>query len=122
MTKIMLLILVFFATVSVNAQLSNTKWKGALNIQGGMDVLFNFSNDTLNVINSENESLETMKYSIKDTLITFVKLYGSSQCNTSTPGVYKFQITGNEMTLGLLSDSCPDRAEAIGTIKLNKEK
>lgn len=122
MRKIILLILVFFATISVNAQLSNTKWKGTLNIQGGMEVSFNFNNDTLDVVNSENESLETMKYSIKDTLITFVKLYGSSQCDTSTPGVYKFEITGNEMTLSLLSDSCMDRSEAIGTMKLNKQE
>jgi hypothetical protein len=121
MRKVILLILVFFTTASVNAQLSNTKWKGVLNIQGGMDVLFNFSNDTLDVINSENESLETMKFSMKDSLITFVKLYGSSQCDTSTPGVYKFEVTGNEMTQSLVSDSCADRSEAIGTMKLNKE-
>lgn len=121
MTKIIALILVFFATVSANAQLSNTKWKGVLNIEGGINALFNFSNDTLDVINSENESMETMKYHIKDTLITFVKLYGNSQCDTSTPGVYKFQITANEMTLTLVSDSCADRSEAIGTMKLNKE-
>ena len=122
MRKIMLLILVLSATISVNAQLSNTKWKGVLNIQGGMDVVFNFSNDTLDVINSENESLETMKYSTKDSLITFTKLYGSSQCDTSTPGVYKFEITGNEMTLSLFSDSCFDRSQAIGTMKLNKQE
>ena len=122
MKKFILFILVFFTTASINAQLSNTKWKGILNIQGGMDVIFNFSSDTLDVITSENESLETMKYSIKDSLITFVKLYGNSQCDGSTPGVYKFQITGHEMTLSLLSDSCSDRAEAIGTMKLNQEE
>ena len=121
MRKIMLLVLVFFTTVSVNAQFSNTKWKGVLNIQGGMEVVFNFSNDTLDVVNSGNESLETMKYSTKDSLITFLKLYGSSQCDTSTPGVYKFEITGNELTLSLVSDSCFDRSEAIGTMKLDKE-
>jgi len=88
-----------------------------------MNTLFNFSNDTLEVVNNDNnESLETMKYTIKDSLLTLQKLYGSSQCDTSTPGVYKFEITGNEMTLSLFSDSCFDRSEAIGTMKLNKEE
>jgi len=122
MKKTILIILVFFGAVSVKAQLSNTRWNGMLNIQGGMDVIFNFSNDTLDVVNtSDNESLETMKYSIKDSVLTLVKLYGSSQCDTSTPGLYKLGITGKEMTLELISDSCADRSEAIGTMKLNQQ-
>jgi len=114
--------LISVASISVNAQLANTKWKGVLNIQSGMNTVFNFSNDTLEVFNADtNESLETMKYSTKDSLLTLQKLYGSSQCDTSTPGVYKFQINNNELTLTLVSDECPDRADAIGTMKLDKE-
>ena len=123
MKKIIVLLAVSFLTVTLNAQLNNTKWNGQLNIQNGMNTLFNFSNDTLEVVNSDNnESLETMKYTIKDSLLTLQKLYGTSQCDTSTPGVYKFQIVENELTLTLVSDECPDRAEAIGTMKLQKQE
>jgi hypothetical protein len=123
MKKIIVLLTVSFLAVTVNAQLSNTKWNGQLNIQNGMNTLFNFSNDTLEVVNNDNnESLETMKYTIKDSLLTLQKLYGSSQCDTSTSGVYKFQIAENELTLTLVSDECPDRAEAIGTMKLQKQE
>jgi hypothetical protein len=122
MKKFFILVLISIASLSTNAQLANTKWKGVLNIQSGMNTVFNFSNDTLEVLNADtNESLETMKYSTKDSLLTLQKLYGSSQCDTSTPGVYKYQINNNEMTLTLVSDDCPDRSEAIGTMKLNKE-
>jgi hypothetical protein len=123
MKKIIVLLTVSFLAVTVNAQLRNTKWNGQLNIQNGMNTLFNFSNDTLEVVNNDNnESLETMKYTIKDSLLTLQKLYGSSQCDTSTSGVYKFQIAENELTLTLVSDECPDRAEAIGTMKLQKQE
>lgn len=120
MRKVILIILVFFGTISVNGQLSNTHWKGMLNIQGGMDVIFNFGKDTLNVVTPDNESLETMKYYTNDTLLTLIKVEGSSQCNT-TPGLYHFEVSGNEMTLKLISDSCSDRSEAIGSMKLNRE-
>ncbi len=122
MKKIFILTLISITSFTVNAQLSNTKWKGVLNIQSGMNTVFNFSKDTLKVLNADsNESLETMKYSTTDSLLTLQKLYGQSQCDTSTRGVYKYQINNNEMTLTLVSDNCPDRADAIGTMKLNKE-
>ena len=121
MNKIFLTLLIAMIVYSADAQLSNTKWKGTLNIEGGMDVLFNFSNDTLNVENAaDNSSLETMTYTSDDSVITLTKIYGQSQCDT-TAGKYKYVIVNNEMTLSLLSDDCPDRAGAIGTMKLEKE-
>ena len=123
MKKTIVLLIVSFLYVTVNAQLANSKWKGVLNIESGMNTVFNFSNDTLEVLNSDtNESLETMKYAIKDSTLTLYKLYGSSQCDASTPGIYKFQIVENELTLSVVSDDCPDRADAIGVIKLEKEE
>lgn len=48
MRKIIMALIIVFIAYSSNAQLSGTKWKGALNIQGGsMEVEFIFSNDTL---------------------------------------------------------------------------
>lgn len=122
MNKIFLTLLITMIVYTADAQLSNTKWKGTLNIEGGMDVLFNFSNDTLDVQNAaDNSSLETMTYTSDDSVITLTKIYGQSQCDT-TAGKYKYVIVNNEMTLSLLSDDCPDRAGAIGTMKLEKEE
>lgn len=121
MRKLFITLLVTFIAFNLHAQLNNTKWKGTLNIEGGMDVVFNFSNDTLDVSSVESgESLETMKYTSTDSILTLQKLYGNSQCGT-TPGNYKYLIIDNEMTLSLISDECPDRSAAIGTMKLKKE-
>lgn len=122
MTKLFVTLLVTLLVFNAKAQLSNTKWKGTLNINGGMDVSFNFSNDTLDVSSTESgESLEMMKYTTTDSLLTLVKLYGQSQCDT-TAGKYKYVIAGNEMTISVISDDCLDRSGAIGTMKLDKEE
>lgn len=121
MNKIVLSMLISLIAYAADAQLSNTTWKGTLNIEGGMNVLFNFNNDTLDVVNAaDNSSLETMTYKLADSVITLVKLYGQSQCS-DTPGKYKFVRDNDELTLSLLSDDCSDRADAIGTMKLEKE-
>ena len=122
MKKIIIILLISFVSVAVHAQLANTKWKGSLQIEGGLDVLFNFRNDTLEVTNAKSdETIETMKYAIKDSVMTFHKLYGQSQCDTATIGTYKFEIKNNQMSLSLISDSCYQRSNAIGNMKLDKE-
>lgn len=122
MTRIFVTLLVTLLFVNANAQLSNTKWKGTLNINGGMDVSFNFGSDTLEVSNAESgESLETMKYTTADSVLTLEKLYGNSQCDT-TAGRYKYLIADKKMTLSIISDDCPDRSSAIGTMKLDEEE
>ena len=122
MKRILVTVIVIFIAFTANAQLANTKWKGTLNVEGGLDVLFNFNNDTLDVSNAESgESLEAMKYTTTDSVLTLVKLFGQSQCD-STAGNYKYAIMNNELTLSLISDQCPDRAAAIGTMKLEKEE
>ena len=122
MNKIFVTLSIFLVAFSANAQLTNTKWKGTLNIQGGLGVQFNYGKDTLEVINlDDNSSIETMKYTVNDSIVTIQKLYGSSQCDTSTLGKYKYVINGDQMTMRLISDDCFDRSNAIGTLTLKKE-
>ena len=122
MKKTFALLLVTFITFNLRAQLSDTKWTGTLNVQGGMDVVFHFSNDTLEVSNpAGGESIETMRYTTTDSVMTLEKLYGNSQCDTSL-GKYKYVISGNQMALSLISDNCADRSGAIGTMKLEKKE
>lgn len=122
MNKIFAALLITFTAFTANAQLTNTKWKATLNIQGGMNVEFIYSKDTLDVVNlDDHSSLETMKYTENDSVLTLQKLFGNSQCDTSTLGKYKYAMHNNEMTMSLISDSCFDRSNAIGTLTLKKE-
>lgn len=122
MKKTFALLFVTFIAFNLQAQLANTKWTGTLNVQGGTDVIFQFNNDTLEVsIPASGESIETMTYTTADSVISLKKIYGSSQCDTSV-GKYKYVISGNELTLSLISDNCPDRSAAIGTMKLEKKE
>jgi hypothetical protein len=121
MRRMFVTALIVFMAFAANAQLANTKWKGTLNVQGGMDVLFDFNSDTLDVSSAESgESIEAMKYTATDSVITLTKLFGQSQCDSS-PGNYKYTLENNELILSLISDECPDRSGAIGTMKLEKE-
>jgi hypothetical protein len=113
-------IAIIFVALSTKAQLANTRWKGTLNVENGLDAVFNFHNDTLEVSGAESgEDLETMSYNTTDSVLTLVKLYGQSQCDT-TAGRYKYAIENNVLTLSVISDECPDRSQAIGTMKLEK--
>ena len=121
MIKMLIVIATAFIALNTNAQLANTNWKGTLNIQGGMDVQFMYGKDTLNVINVEdNSTLETMKYTVKDSLVTIQKISGQSQCDPSSLGKYKFVINNGQMIMTLVSDDCYDRSNAIGTLTLKK--
>lgn len=122
MKKCFALLFVNFIAFNLQAQLSNTQWKGTLNIQGGMDVVFNFTNDTLDVTSPQSgQSIETMKYSLTDSVLSIQKIYGNSQCDTAT-GNYKYAVKDNQLTLILIKDDCYDRANAIGTMKLEKKE
>jgi hypothetical protein len=96
------------------------KWKTTLQLDQPVDAVFNFSTDTLDVTNtSDNSSIETMKYTLKDTVLTIQKLYGQSQCDPATVGSYTCTINGDEMHLKVISDDCDDR-NVIADIKLNR--
>jgi len=121
MKKIMvLLLLISFIGLGTKAQVTNSKWKTTLQLDQPVDVVFNFSTDTLDVTNtSDNSSIETMKYTLKDTVLTIQKLYGQSQCDPATVGSYTCTINGDEMHLKVISDDCDDR-NVIADIKLNR--
>lgn len=121
MKKIIYLLAITFLTVNVNAQLTNSKWKTTLQLDQPVEVVFNFAADTLDVTNTaDNSSMETMKYAMKDTILTMQKLYGQSECDTAVIGTYSCIITGDEMWLKMVSDDCYDRSSVIRDIKLTK--
>ena len=121
MKKIIFAVIIIFISLNVQAQLANTKWKATLPLDEPVDVIFNFSADTLNVTSADdNSDIETMNYSLQDTVLTLHKLYGQSQCDTTAVGNYSYKVNGDELWLVLISDNCDDRSSVIKDIKLNK--
>lgn len=121
MKKIIFAVIIIFISLNVQAQLANTKWKATLQLDEPVDVIFNFSADTLNVTSADdNSDIETMNYSLQDTVLTLHKLYGQSQCDTTAVGNYSYKVNGDELWLVLISDNCDDRSSVIKDIKLNK--
>ncbi len=106
---------------SVNAQLTNTKWKGILKIEDAVNVTFDFGKDTLVVRNlDENTVIETMLYSVKNLSFTLTKVSGQSDCDNSTIGKYTYQINNNSLTINLVEDACDDRAPVLDHLQLAK--
>ncbi|HEX5155287.1 MAG TPA: hypothetical protein VFW07_27790 [Parafilimonas sp.] len=121
MKKTIFLLLLSFIALGTHAQVNNSKWKTTLQLDQPVDVVFNFSTDTLDVTEAaDNSSLETMKYTLKDTVLTIQKLYGQSECDPATIGSYTCTINGDEMHLKIISDDCDDRGNVIADIKLNR--
>jgi len=123
MKKMIIILIAFFINSTTHAQLANSSWKGTLNLDSPLNTFFNFSSDTLEVLNQEdNSNLETMKYTITDSVLTLQKLYGQSQCGGDIIGTYRCKITNDHLFLNVISDSCDDRKYAIGTMELSKVK
>ena len=124
MKKIIGSVIIFcFLSTATSAQLAHTSWKCTLNLDNPLDAYFNFSSDTLEVLNAEDSSsLETMKYSVQDSVLTIQKLFGQSMCDTDSIAKYKFEIKADEMVLSVVTDDCGDRSHAIDQMKLTRIK
>ena len=121
MKQITCLLTIIFIGLNAQAQLANTKWKATLQLDEPIDVIFNFSADTLDVTSADdNSDIEAMNYSLQDTVLTLRKLYGQSQCDTSAVGNYSYKVNDDELWLVLISDNCDDRSSVIKDIKLEK--
>jgi hypothetical protein len=121
MKKTIYMLVLCFLCLHAHTQLANSKWKTTLHVDPPIKVVFYFSADTLVVTNAEDSStLETLTYSLKDTVLTLQKLYGQSGCNTTDVGTYSCLINTGEMHLRIISDVCDDRSDAIGDVKLTR--
>ncbi|MDQ6812509.1 MAG: hypothetical protein M3040_02025 [Bacteroidota bacterium] len=115
------LFLLVAVSVSVKAQLTNSKWKGILKLDNPVNVTFHFGKDTLSVFNlDQNEVLETMTYSSDNSTITLRKISGQSDCSASTTGKYKYQVKDNTLLITVVDDACDDRAPYLNNLQLSK--
>ena len=123
MKEIIFIFLISLATITVRAQLINTKWKGTIHSDDDIDAIFDYRRDTLEVSNiSDGSNIETMTYAIKDSVLTMKKISGQSNCDTTGEGKYKFEIKDDVLYLALLSDACSDRTSALNNSKWVKIK
>src|SRR6516164_8578244 len=106
MKKITLLLIVIIGTLTANAQLAKSKWKGTLQLDNPLEVIFDFGKDSLFVYTvADNSALETMTFSDSDKVLIIKKVYGQSDCN-EVEGKYKYEIKNDELLLTLIADDC----------------
>ena len=123
MNKILILAVICCFGYAAKAQLASTSWIGTMNVQGGMDAIFNYGKDTLVVINpSDNSTIETMTYSVNDSIISIKKVDGTSPCDNETVGKYSYKLENDQLTMKLVADDCSERAQAIESITLKKNQ
>lgn len=123
MKKIFVMLIAGFAVISAKAQLENTTWKATLQFDSPTDVYCVFGKDTSKVYLSQDSSLlETMIYSLKDSVVTFHKVDGQSGCDSSVIGSYNIVIKDDTLTYSLEDDDCDDRASALDESQWTKVK
>jgi hypothetical protein len=113
MKKTMSILLVLLVSMSVNAQLTHTKWKGTIKGDNPQEGTLKFTKDTLVLYAADGSVIETMTCKIADNVFSVKKVTGQSDCDTHTAGSYKFVIKAGTMSLSLASDACGDRSSAL---------
>jgi hypothetical protein len=99
---------------SIHAQVTNTKWKGILNLDGPTAVIWQFDKDTVQIFNFSDSSLvEKMTYKTEPGFFLFTKVSGISSCDNSTIGKYKFDLRSDSLFIVPFEDPCNDRASAV---------
>src|SRR5690242_12966794 len=123
MKNIILIILVSFAFIPASAQQAPMKWKGTLNLDSPTDIILNFKNGTCEAVRvADSQSIEIMKYTLSDTLLTLQKISGNSDCDTTSIGKYKIEKQNNNLLITLISDDCSDRSKAIDNTSWIKQQ
>ena len=114
MKRIPLALFTCLTAFSLHAQLAGTKWTTKINTGELLNVIFDFDKTTCYIYRmADSGVIETMNYTIKDSLITLHKIDGQSDCDTSTPGVYAFHVKNNTLNLILFKDDCDDRSSTV---------
>ncbi|MFI5153292.1 MAG: hypothetical protein ACHQET_08175 [Chitinophagales bacterium] len=122
MKKIILLLCVVIFAASANAQLAKSKWKGTLQLDNPIEVVFDFGKDSLSVYTvADNSALETMTFTDVDNVLVIKKVYGQSDCN-EVEGKYKYEIKNEELVLTLVADDCAGRSQVLNNTKWSKSK
>jgi hypothetical protein len=111
MKKLLLLTVIFFSlcAVKLNAQsLTNTAWKGFFGDPVNDTLTIHFQKDTFYVSNPAGDVVVRSVLKISKDTMTITDVDGMYMCPQSD-GVYKYSITGDNISFTLVSDACEGR-------------
>jgi len=107
---------------TINAQLTDTKWKNFMNIPDPYETIMHFKKDTaILTLAADGSIVETMIYSVSKDTLRLTKVSGLSPCNDNA-GLYRIQIKDDKLTIAPISDDCNDRANAFKPEPWTREK
>jgi hypothetical protein len=122
-TGTILFVAIFCMVSAATAQLSNTKWKGIVNSNGQVPVIWIFKKNTVDVISLPDSSImESMTYKTSSGFLFINKINGMSNCDSSTIGKYSYRIKKDSMYLKAVDDACTQRSDAVSDDALIKLK
>ncbi|HET6769782.1 MAG TPA: hypothetical protein VFH08_20380 [Chitinophagaceae bacterium] len=114
------LFLLFSSTI--NAQLTDTKWRNFMNIPDSYETIMHFKKDTaILTLAADGSLVETMTYSVTKDTLRLTKVSGLSGCDDNT-GLYRIQIKDDRLTIEPISDDCYDRVNAFKPEPWTREK
>jgi hypothetical protein len=107
---------------TINAQLTDTKWKNFMNIPDSYETIMHFKKDTaILTLAADGSIIETMIYSVSKDTLRLTKVNGLSPCTENT-GLYRIQIKNDNLTIAPISDDCNERANAFKPEPWTREK
>lgn len=103
------ILVLFFISLSVNAQLTGTKWKGKVNIPQLTDVTLDFKDNIATVKTTTGMPVESCSYTIKADTITFIKPDGGSPCPVNSVFTVQYAVNSDKLIINPLTDDCEGR-------------
>lgn len=114
MKKTMTAILLALVSMTVSAQLANTKWVGTIKGDNPRRVYLNFLDKGCSIYTVSDSSLvEVMATAYDGNQFSLNKIDGQSDCDNATTGKYSYQVKKDSLFIKLVEDACEDRSSAI---------
>lgn len=118
MKRVVIVLFLCCAAFCLHAQLTGSRWSAKINTGQPTSVILDFGGDTCSLYTvADSTIIEIMRYAVKDSSITFYKIDGQSDCETTTPGIYKFAVKDNALVLHLVKDDCDDRSSTVDNVR-----
>jgi hypothetical protein len=112
-TGAILFVTIFCVISGASAQLANTKWKGFVNDNGQVPVIWIFKKKTVDVLSLPDSSvMESMTFKTASGFLFITKVNGMTNCDTSTIGKYSYKIKKDSLYMKPVDDACTQRADA----------
>ena len=124
MKKALAYIVIFVSLAStLNAQLTNSKWRNFMNIPESYETIMHFKKDTaILTLAADGSIVETMTYAVSKDTLRLTKVSGLSPCNGGGAGLYRIQIKDDKLSISPISDDCNERANAFKPEPWTREK